>query len=279
MTAATRESALASGAMAMEFHDWMERRFGLPSCELPDLAGEEPETAAIALRHEWGLGEKTIRNMIHLLESKGIRVFSMAETGDIDAFSLWRESTPFVFLNTMKSTEHSRFDAAHELGHLVLHRKVGSHGKTAEQEANHFASAFLMPQGSVLGRAPVLPSLNALIELKKQWIVSVAALAYRLHGLKLIRDWHYRSLCVEISQLGYRKNEPAGALPEMSLILGKVFQMLRSEGVTKADVARELNYNVEDLDNVIFGLVMTGLRGGGPSSIRETSKSSIHLVK
>jgi len=75
MTAATRESALASGAMAMEFHDWMERRFGLPSCELPDLAGEDPETAAIALRHEWGLGEKTVRNMVHLLESKGVRVF------------------------------------------------------------------------------------------------------------------------------------------------------------------------------------------------------------
>jgi len=203
----------------------------------------------------------------------------MAETGDIDAFSLWRETTPFVFLNTMKSAEHSRFEAAHELGHLVLHRKVGSHGKTAEQEANQFASAFLMPQGSILGRAPMLPNLNVLIELKKQWIVSVAALAYRLHGLKLIRDWHYRSLCVEISQLGYRKSEPEGAPPEMSMVLGKVFRILRNEGITKADVARELNYNVEDLDKAIFGLVMTGLQGGGPSGVRETNERSIRLVK
>ncbi len=185
MTASTREAALASGAIAMLLHDWMERRFALPPCDLPDLRQEDPETAAITLRHEWGLGEKAVRNIVHLLESKGVRVFSMAESTDVDAFSLWRDATPFVFLNTLKSAEHSRFDAAHELGHLVLHREAGVHGKQAEHEANRFASAFLMPRSSILERAPVFPSLSALIQLKKQWIVSVAALAYRLHALKL----------------------------------------------------------------------------------------------
>jgi Zn-dependent peptidase ImmA (M78 family)/DNA-binding XRE family transcriptional regulator len=280
MSAAIREGALASGAMAMLLHDWVERRFGLPACELPDLRGEEPEIAAIELRHGWGLGEKPIRNMVHLLESKGVRVFSMAEDArEIDAFSLWRETTPFVFLNTMKSTEHSRFDAAHELGHLVLHRDVGAYGKEAEQEANKFASAFLMPRDSILARAPVFPSLSALIQLKRQWIVSVAALAYRLHSLKLIRDWHYRKLCIEISRNGYRASEPEGAPPEMSFVLGKVFQMLRSDGITKSDVARELKYYVEDLDKLIFGLMMTGLTGGGREGPRGGNTPSIRLVK
>jgi len=124
MAASTRDAALASGALAFLLNDWLEERFSLPSPDLPDLREEEPEAAAITLRQHWGLGERPIKNMVHLLESKGVRVFSMAEdTTEVDAFSLWRETTPFVFLNTMKSAERSRFDAAHELGHLVLHRQ------------------------------------------------------------------------------------------------------------------------------------------------------------
>jgi Zn-dependent peptidase ImmA (M78 family)/DNA-binding XRE family transcriptional regulator len=281
MSAGIREGALASGSMAMLLSDWIGRRFALPDSDLPDLRGEEPENAAIELRHGWGLGETPIRNMVHMLESKGIRVFAMAEeTRDVDAFSLWRDRTPFIFLNTVKSTERSRFDAAHELGHLVLHREVGPYGKEAEHEANQFASAFLMPRDSVFAHAPVLPSLRTLIQLKKQWIVSVTALAFRLHSLDLIKEFHYRKLCIEISRNGYRTNEPNGAPPEMSLVLGKVFQLLRSEGVTKADVARDLKYYVEDLDKLIFGLMMTGLKGGGNGGHTGPTKAPpIHLVK
>ncbi|MGY2463293.1 ImmA/IrrE family metallo-endopeptidase [Vreelandella sulfidaeris] len=50
----------------------------------------------------------------------------------------------FVFLNIQKSSEHSRFDAAHELGHLALHKHAGAHGKEAEREANAFASSLCL---------------------------------------------------------------------------------------------------------------------------------------
>ncbi|RBI65406.1 hypothetical protein DQ400_18155 [Vreelandella sulfidaeris] len=50
----------------------------------------------------------------------------------------------FVFLNIQKSSEHSRFDAAHELGHLTLHKHAGAHGKEAEREANAFASSLCL---------------------------------------------------------------------------------------------------------------------------------------
>src|SRR5438094_162699 len=73
---------------------------------------------------------------------------------EVDAFSMWHGETPFVFLNTKKSCERSRFDAAHELGHLVLHRHGVPQGQQAEAEANAFASAFLMPRASVLAMAP-----------------------------------------------------------------------------------------------------------------------------
>lgn len=77
------------------------------------------------VRAHWRIGELPIGNLIHLLESKGVRVYSLAEQGkSLDAFSLWHQNIPFVFLKTNKTAEHSRMDAAHELGHLVLHRHI-----------------------------------------------------------------------------------------------------------------------------------------------------------
>ncbi|NVZ67186.1 ImmA/IrrE family metallo-endopeptidase, partial [Pseudomonas gingeri] len=105
------------GAIAFRVNHWIEERFNLPSAGLPDLSDLGPEEAAATLRRVWGLGNAPIPNMIHLLESKGIRVFSLAEeTREVDAFCTWYEGKPFIFLNTIKSAERSRFDAAHELG-------------------------------------------------------------------------------------------------------------------------------------------------------------------
>jgi hypothetical protein len=85
-----------------------------------------PDTAALYLRQNWGLGERPIPNMLKLLEAKGVRVFSLAEnTKAVDAFSVWRNGLPYVFLNIAKSAERSRFDASHELGHLVMHKHGG----------------------------------------------------------------------------------------------------------------------------------------------------------
>lgn len=262
MAAAHREAALASGAIAFLLNDWIEERFALPEPDVLDLREEDPETAAMVLRQHWMLGEKPIRNVVHLLEAKGVRVFSMAEdTAEVDAFSLWRENTPFVFLNTKKSAERSRFDAAHELGHLVLHRHDEPRGREAEHEANRFASAFLMPRGSVLAHAPLLPTLDALVKLKSHWIVSVSALAYRLHALGVLSEWNYRGLCIEMGQRGYRNQEPEGAQREMSLIIPKIFSALRAEGVGKADVAAQLHIVPDELDRLVFGLALTAVQG------------------
>jgi Zn-dependent peptidase ImmA (M78 family)/DNA-binding XRE family transcriptional regulator len=263
MTAGQREAALAAGSIALELSRWIDERFGLPTPNVPDLRQFTPEEAAVALRTHWGLGERSVKSMVHLLEANGVRVFSLAERcAEVDAYSFWKAGTPFVFLNTMKSSEHSRFDAAHELGHLVLHAHGEPQGREAEQQANAFAAAFLMPRASVVAYAPNMPTIETLIRLKAFWNVSVAALARRLHDLELLTDWHYRTLSIEIAQRGFRKNEPNEGSRETSQVLHKVFAALRDEGVTKADVARELRIPHMDLDSLIFGLVMTPVSGG-----------------
>jgi len=280
MAASHREAALASGALAFLLNDWIDDRFTLPSPDLLDLREEDPETAAMMLRQHWMLGEKPIRNVVHLLESKGVRVYSMSEdTAEVDAFSLWREATPFVFLNTQKSAERSRFDAAHELGHLILHRHDEPRGREAEHEANRFASAFLMPRGSVLAHAPMIPSLEALIRLKHHWIVSVGALAYRLHALGLLSEWHYRGLCIEMSQRGYRSNEPEGGQREMSMIIPKIFAALREDGIAKDDVSTALHIEPDELDRLVFGLAVMGVHSDGAISPTPRRFPNLQLVK
>lgn len=303
MTAAQRDTALGAGSIALQINNWLESRFELPESEVPNLGRElssstqaasrhldeeqhefptiessqHPEAAAEMLRAHWGLGELPIKNMIALLESKGVRIFSLAiDAKEVDAFSMWSGNRPFMFLNTYKSAEHCRFDAAHELGHLVLHQHGESQGPSLEREANAFASSFLMPRASVLAAAPRSVTLPTLIKSKKNWTVSVAALNYRLHTLGLTSDWTYRTLCIQIAQDGYRKSEPEPAPHEKSLTLEKVFAALREEGITKYDIAEQLAILPEELNELTFGLMLNALKGGGNNARR--SKAALHLV-
>ncbi len=274
MSASHRDAALAAGALAFLVSDWIAERFELPISDLPSLRGfNRPDTAAQALRAEWGLGERSIRNIVHLLEAHGVRVFSLPnDVRGVDAFSTWHRDVPFVFLTTDKSGERGRFDAAHELGHLVLHRQGGPSGREAEFEADRFAAAFLMPQGSILAQAPRTPTLNTLIRVKANWMVSVAALVHRLRSLDLISEWHYRTLCIQLSQLGYRKNEPNGIMRETSQVLTKVFAALREEGIARNSVANDLGIPSEEFESLIFGLAIAVVTGGRIGTKKQSTK-------
>jgi Zn-dependent peptidase ImmA (M78 family) len=251
------------GRLAIEFHDWMSERYHLPVPDLPSLNKPDPETAAGIVRARWGLGLAPIGNTIHLLESHGVRVFSLApEYSDVDAFSFYSEGVPFAFLNTMKTAERGRFDAAHELGHVVLHGQGSDLTRLqAEQEANDFASAFLMPRESVVAHMPASPLVDQILTGKKIWNVAAFALTYRLHDIGMLSDWHYRTTCMELGRRGYRTNEPDGIQRESSQLLSKVFASLRSKGIPVSEVARELSVTPEDLNSYVFGLVLTAVEG------------------
>jgi hypothetical protein len=146
--------------MAMIFAEWIAERFQLPAVSIPDLEGLEPELAAEAVRAAWGLGSGPAPNLVHLHEAHGCLVFGLAEDcRELDAFAFWRQGRPFVPLNTIKTAEHGRFDCAHELGHLALHRHVCQTTKEHEDKAHAFAAAFLLPKQSMLAagfRRPLL---------------------------------------------------------------------------------------------------------------------------
>jgi len=265
MTAQQQHQAISAGTLATLLADWIDERFDLPAPDIPQLREGDPETAAEVVRGEWGLGERAIRNMVHLLEARGIRVFSLVEEcHEVDAFSTWRNGVPYVFLNTMKSAERSRMDAAHELGHLVMHwHHDVPRGREAEDEAKAFASAFLMPEGSVKANAPYGGNLQQITRAKRHWDVATTALVYRMHKVGMLSDWEYRSLFKQMSKRGDKTSENAGLEErETSQLLPKVFKALRDEGITKADVARDLALPVEELNKLVFGLILTQVDGG-----------------
>lgn len=282
MSATLKNSALSAGAIAFILNNYIESKFKLPTSDLPDLSNLSPEDAAASIRRVWGIGESPINNLIHLLESKGVRVFSLAiNAKEIDAFSVWDLSKPYIFLNTAKSAEHSRFDAAHELGHLLRDRHNMLHGKAhgpeMEREANLFASAFLMPRTSVIAQKPSPPTLNRLVRLKTIWGVSLTALAYRMNQLGLFTEWTYRNLCIQIAKQGYRTNEPMPMRRELSQTLTKVFDLLKQEGIRKSDVAKALHISESEIDNLTFGLILSAIENKDSRMDTDKSISKPHL--
>ncbi|WP_082309850.1 helix-turn-helix domain-containing protein [Nonomuraea sp. SBT364] len=279
MSALERESTLSAGMVATDLNRWLEERFKLPALNIPTLPHLHPGEAAERVRAYWGLGESPVPNMVHLLEANGVRVFSLPpDCLDVDAFTTTRPGTPFVFLNTRKSGERGRFDAAHELGHLVLHcehRIPGS--KETENEANEFASAFLMPRAGLLAQKVYDASVERILSAKRRWGVSAMALTYRLHRLKLLSDWRYHQTAKQLTQMGYRAGEPGSVLTrESSQLLAKVFEALRSQGITSADFAAQLRLSPEDLNGYVFGLIPTALQGGGQQT--STARPQLRLL-
>ncbi|MBK7300069.1 MAG: XRE family transcriptional regulator [Moraxellaceae bacterium] len=206
--------------LAQQINKYFEERISnLPSFQPLDIDSIDPlsvdicDVAALKLRGEWGVGMLPIRNMLTLLEIKGIRVFRLPlNVQEVDALSVTIDGQPFVFLNTYKSAERMRFDAAHELAHIILHHfdkratsEYEQDNRVKESEADRFASSFLMPTDAFLKNKPNYISLENMIEYKKYWGVSLAAVNYKLHKLGEITDWNYRSNCVKMNTLNYHK--------------------------------------------------------------------------
>lgn len=271
MSAAQRDAALSAGEIAFAVTEWVDKRFSLPIPNLPDLRDDDPISAAEALREYWGIGAKPIPKLVPLLEAKGIRVFTLAEKNkNVDAFSCWKNGTPYIFLNTFKSSERTRFDAAHELGHLLMHKHTPAGHINGEREADMFSAAFLMPQDDLIGHLPRVHSLSQLIEKKQRWGVSVAALARTAFNNGLISDWHYRDLCKQMSSLGYRTAEPCERLPEKSSVWSKVLELLWKDGITKAHIAKDLHLPLDEIEALV-GPLVSGTDADQPKQLRKLS--------
>lgn len=252
--------------------------FDFPRANLPELGfssdfksikAAQIESAAKECRNLWGLGLKPISNIVADLEENGILVTTMAlEVDKLDAFSQMSEIdfTPYIVLGEDKASGPRRnFDAAHELGHLVLHSKVdrkhiniASDLKIIESQAHHFARAFLLPADAFEGDLWA-PSLDAFVSLKTKWNASAQAMIFRCADLEIIDVEQQQSLWINANRRGWRKKEPLDDTIQMSQpgLMTKSVEMLVEEKVRRPDqIVSDLGLparEVEDLTRMPRG--------------------------
>lgn len=202
------------------------------------LTQDDVEALATATRRYWGLGDGPISNVVWLLENNGVVVTrGEFEESTMDSFSCWdaQDPAPLVFLNADRSSAvRGRFNAAHELGHLLLHRSVpaeywGTDIKERETQASKFGAAFLLP-AKTFSDDVVVPSLEAFRALKSKWLVAISAMLMRTEDLGLVSEAHGQRLWRNLSRRRWRTWEPLDdeLVPETPRILRSSFDALRS---------------------------------------------------
>lgn len=232
--------------------------------EYEDLSNEDIEVIAAKVRRYWHLGDGPISDLALLAENNGVLLSAFRLSDDqIDGFSLWdsKLDRPIVVLNTSKSDpQRSRFDLAHELGHMVMHRGLTARDQrdrhiygATEAQAHQFASSFLLPTDSFL-RDFSVPDLDVFAELKPKWKVSVKAMIYKCKSAGVLPQKLERNLWVSYARRGWNTREPFRdtSTPEHPRFLGRALSLLESEGITDLNaLASEVALPVTEVSELL----------------------------
>lgn len=268
-TAAQRTSARAAATIGTEVYKFITERFRLPAPNIPEIDRLSPAQAAVTLRASWGRGTEPLPNLIQLAEANGVRVLSLPSNAKtVDAFSFVRDDEAYIFLSTAKTAERSRFDIAHELGHLVMHTREAPTGTTdtlasqeLERQADEFAAEFLMPAEAVIPRCSTEPAVPEIMELKASFKVSAMAMTKRLHDMRKASEWAYRQNCAELAKRGFRSGEPDGLPRERSRVFDTVFPAIREKHNLHAEVADHLGITLDLLHQLTFAQIPVSITG------------------
>ncbi len=250
----------------VDTYSFLAKYINFPDVRIPEVtqesySPEDIEEIARKCRRAWGLGDGPIGDMVQLLEASGI-IVARSDFGfnNIDAFSFWHGDRPFIFLGTDKSSSvRSRFDAAHELGHMLLHAGVTREQledpdtlKRVEKEADQFASRFLLPITSFPNEV-FSSKLNNFVELKKRWKVSIGAMIYRCSDLEILTEDQVLNLRRQMSVNKMRTREPLDDILPMEnpSLLMKAAQLLLKNGLKLAeDFVKEIGLAAKTIEQL-----------------------------
>ncbi|MFV0279000.1 MAG: helix-turn-helix domain-containing protein, partial [Parahaliea sp.] len=234
-----------------EISDFFQDAMDWPPVNVPMLdaddcrliSDDEIEDIARECRQRWKLGTAPVPDVIQVMENAGV-ICTRATLGHLKMDGVSHVSVmddrPYVLIAEDKSNAiRSRFDAAHELGHIVLHSRipVGQYSKKElysllEEQAHRFASAFLLPAES-FSQEVVWPTLENLLSLKSRWKVSVAAMIVRCRDLALLNEQLELRLWKGRSARKWTKGEPGDdAIPfEQPKLMMRGVHLLVDNGV------------------------------------------------
>jgi Zn-dependent peptidase ImmA (M78 family)/DNA-binding XRE family transcriptional regulator len=260
-TQAERRTVLARGELRLDIAEHLAQHVNFPPEELHAIpqrlrrntTPKGIEALADAVRDAWDLGLGPITQPMGLLEAHGVLVLEVpGHSTRLDAFSAWVGSWPIIFLaSDQGSASRRRFDVMHELGHLLMHPHAHAGDPQREHEADAFASALLLPRYPFSRECPRRLVWPHLLELKRRWQVSLAALVRRAYDLRIFSEATYRRAFVQLAKLGWRMNEPEEPRRELPALLQGALNLLLSAGVSLNDLASELGRRPAEIEQMI----------------------------
>jgi len=236
-----------------------QKDIGLPE-NIDDISDELIEEIALRCREFWNLGRTPIQNMTTFLENNGIMItYGSLRSDKLDAFSNKSEydCSFHIFLGTdKKSGFRSRYDAAHELGHLIMHSHLsekmflGKKHSLFENQAHRFASAFLMPLPSFKNDV-WMTSIEALKSLRSRWKVSVGAMMKRCEDIGLYGEKDTSRMWIKYRN-NWRSIEDDGYTFESPQLLRRSLELIISENIrTKSQVLYDLPFMQKDIEDLL----------------------------
>lgn len=269
MLEARLEWAQEIALILMEFVDYPD--LTLPTRNYTDpeqITAEDIELAASECRDTWRLGRGVIQDLALAAEGAGI-ILVREETGiaQIEGLSAWSEplGRPLILLSADKDNGYrSRFDLAHEIGHLILHRHIKrttdrDRHNLMEKQAHQFAGALLLPAETFAPELRMPVTLDDLLLLKRRWGVSVAAITMRLHALGLLDEEGKLALFKRRSARWGGKSEPGDGdrKPEQPRLLSRTIDLIVDENVMPLDtIPRHIGLAPSDIE------MLTGMPEG-----------------
>ncbi|WP_286861837.1 MULTISPECIES: helix-turn-helix domain-containing protein [Acinetobacter] len=225
-----------------------------------NLTNDEIEAYAQKLREHLGLGVNPIPNLTQLLEASGI-IIVCEESGftSMDGVSAWIDGRPYIWTASDKaSCVRSRFDIAHELGHIILHKHLTAEDcnsikhKKIEDQAHLFAGCFLMPAIAASSLFRVI-TLDTLLAQKKKWGISVGAMISQCSNANLINEEQTLRLRKNMSFRKWRTREPYddSMTPEKPILFEKSIKLLLEHGgFKKTDIISRFGLPRVDIEKL-----------------------------
>lgn len=214
-------------------------KISYPKAALTFLSDGDPVTSealselARDARRAMGLAPSDpIRNLTRGLERSGIAVFRI-DLADLEdervvgsghyGISHWAgPGTRAAIAYVSGSGDRNRFTLAHELGHLLLHTfRTNVPPKEAEKEAHTFASLLLLPRERAHDLISQSTALNDYARIKASFGISIQAAVMNAEHLGIIDEHRKGSLFRQISQRGWKTDEPVHVNQEEPQLLRK----------------------------------------------------------
>jgi len=235
--------------------DAVEIDINLPYTDL-NKTGLSPEQMASRVREYFELPKGPIKNLIKTVEENGVIIHLFDFNSDIKISGvsfITPVGVPVMIINKNIPNSRMNFTIAHELGHILMHFKAGiinEEERNVENEADRFASCFLMPSSEIKSQLYSL-SDEKLGDLKRYWKVSIQALLYKARDLGNLTPDQYRRWVTKISYYGWRKHEPLEFEISEPKLLFKMLKLHFDDlQYTKNELTEMFGLNITEFDKI-----------------------------